>query len=60
MTLIPYFTASSTPTIVNGLERSVNRPVRPEVLARVSPLWHGHVIASGTYHFSGRRAHAQA
>jgi hypothetical protein len=21
------------------------------VLARVSPLWSGHVIASGTYHF---------
>src|SRR5262249_41617779 len=46
--------------IVGGLERSVDRPVRPEILARVSPLWHGHVIASGTYHFGGRRAHAQA
>jgi hypothetical protein len=47
-------------TIVSGLERSVDRPVRPEVLVRVSPLWHGHAIASGTYHFGGRRAHARA
>lgn len=37
--------------IVRDLERSVDRPVRPEVLGRVSPLWSGHVIASGTYHF---------
>jgi hypothetical protein len=33
--------------IVGHLERSVARPVRPEILARVSPLWHGHVIANG-------------
>jgi hypothetical protein len=46
--------------IVSRLERSVDRPVRPDVLARVSPLWHGHVIASGTYHFGGRRSYAQA
>lgn len=32
--------------IVGGLERSVARPVGPEILARVSPLWHGHVIAN--------------
>jgi hypothetical protein len=51
---------TSSSAIVSGLERSVDRPVRPEVLARVSPLWHRHVIASGTYHFGGRRAHAQA
>jgi len=25
--------------IVGGLERSVARPVRPEILARVSPPW---------------------
>jgi TnpA family transposase len=46
--------------IVGGLERSVARPVRPEILARVSPLWHGHVIANGSYHFGGRRARAHA
>jgi TnpA family transposase len=39
--------------IVRDLERSVDRPVRPEVLPRVSPLWSGHVIASGTYHVRG-------
>ena len=26
----------------------------------VSPLWHGHAFANGSYHFGGRRARAQA
>jgi len=50
--------------IVRDLERSVDRLVRPEVLARMSPLWSGHVIASGTYHFDraapDRRAERRA
>lgn len=42
--------------IVRDLERSVDRPMRPEVLARVSPLWSGHVVASGTYQLPPRRS----
>jgi hypothetical protein len=37
--------------IVHSLEKSYGRVVLPEHLARLSPVAHGHVIPSGTYHF---------
>lgn len=37
--------------IVYSLEKSYGRAVLPEHLARLSPVAHGHVIPSGTYHF---------
>ena len=37
--------------IVRSLEKSYRRPVLPEHVARLSPVAHGHVIPSGTYHF---------
>jgi hypothetical protein len=36
--------------IVTSIEAS-GQAVRPEHLARISPLAHAHVIPSGTYHF---------
>jgi hypothetical protein len=37
--------------IVGSLEKSYRRPVLPAHIARLSPVAHGHVIPSGTYHF---------
>ena len=36
--------------IVRSLEKTYRRPVLLEHIARLSPVAHGHVIPSGTYH----------